>query len=165
MRMKWSFKTRMLGTTTVWITGSAVDGRVPVSDLIAGRGSAGGGFSLWSPVSFSTMKPSEFVSDREGALFFTHSFGKLLYRAGKFEPEPALLFNAGFGSLKYPGDHNNIFFSTMEKGYYETGVAINNIFTTPFSGLGIAVLQRIGPYRHPEARKNTVARLTFSFAF
>lgn len=165
MRLKWSFKIRMLGTTTVWVTGSMVDGRVPVSDLIAGRGSAGGGFSLWSPVSFSTMKPSEFVSDREGSVFFTHSFGKLLFRSGKFEPEPALLFNAGFGSLKHPGDHRNIRLSTMEKGYYETGIAINNIITTPFSGMGVAVLQRLGPYSHPEARKNTVARLTFSFAF
>ena len=165
LRMKWSFYTRFIGNTVVWLAASYIDQAVPCSEMVNGRGSSGNGFSLFSPVSFSTMKPGEFLNDRFGAVFITHNFGKLLFRSGYFEPEPALIFNAGIGNLDHPEKHRYAQFRTMEKGYAEAGFALNNIIKSSFSGIGIAVLYRGGAYSYDRPGKNIMGRLTLNYSF
>lgn len=165
LRLKWTFYTRFIGNTVVWLAGSYIDKTVPGSELVNGRGSSGNGFSLFSPVSFSTMRPGEFLNDRFGAVFITHNFGKLLFRSAHFEPEPALIFNAGIGSLSHPEKHRFAQFNTMEKGYAEAGFALNNIIKSSFSGIGVALLYRGGAYSYDRFGKNIMGRLTLNYSF
>lgn len=164
-RMNWSFYTRFVGNTEIWLMGSYIDKPAPLSEMIGGWGSAGSGFSLFSPGSFSTMRPGEFLNDRFAAIFINHSFGRLLFHSQHFAPEPALIFNVGAGSLRNPERHRYVEFKTMEKGYAEAGIALNNILKTPFYGIGVAALYRGGAYSYDRFGKNLAGRISVTYSF
>lgn len=163
LKLKVRANFRFVGNTTLWFTGGLVDGDLPMSELINGRGGSGSGFSLFSPFSFTTMKPGEFLNDRFAALFITHSFEKLLFRTEKFTPQPSLVFNAGFGSLRNPVKHHFPAIKTMEKGYFEGGLLIDNLLISPISAIGAGVFYRLGDYASHRAGKNFFFRLSLNY--
>lgn len=163
-KASYSVFTKLLGKTSFTMNAGYVDRGVPASELFNGKGSAGSGFTLYSSNSLNTMRPSEFFSDRYTSLFILHNFGKLLLRSKYFEPDISVALNAGIGSLKDAKNHRYAQFETMEKGYYETGVVINNILKSTFSGIGIAAFYRLGPYSLPEAGENLMIRLSLKYA-
>jgi len=163
MKATWSGYTKLAGKTSFTINAGLVDSDLPLSELYNGKGSAGSGFTMYSSNSFSTMKPSEFISDRYASVFILHDFGKLLFRSKIFDPEVSLALNAGIGSLNNQANHREIEFKTMEHGYYEGGIVINNIIRSTFSGIGIALFQRLGPYSDPEFSKNLMFRLSLKY--
>lgn len=163
-RVTYSIYNKLLGKTSFLLTGGMVDHEVPYSELINGSGSGGANFSVYAPGSFTTMRPSEFLNDRYAAMFLTHNFGKLLMRTKYFEPEISVALNMGIGSLANPQNHRWVDFNTMEKGYYETGVIINNLLKSSFSGIGIGGFYRFGPYSKPEAISNLMLRLTLTYS-
>lgn len=156
--------TKLLGRTSFVVNTGYVDSGVPRTELFNGIGSAGSGFTVYSTNNFSTMRPSEFLSDRYASLFVLHNFGKLLMRSRHFEPDISLALNAGIGSLHHASNHRYSEFNTMEKGYYETGVVINNILKSTFSGIGLVAFYRMGPYSLPEASENLMIRLSLKYA-
>lgn len=164
LKSTYSFYTKLVGKTSVTINAGIVDEDVPHSELFNGKGSAGPGFTVYSAANFTTMRPSEFLSDRYASVFITHNFGKLLLRSKIFDPDIAIALNAGIGSLSKPENHRYVDFRTMEKGYYETGMIINNILRSSFSGIGAGVFYRFGPYSDPEAGKNLMFRLTLKYS-
>jgi hypothetical protein len=156
--------TKLLGRTFLTMNAGYVDAGIPRSELFNGIGSSGSGFTLYSSNSFSTMRPSEFLSDRYASLFVLHNFGKLLLRSKYFEPDISVAMNAGIGDLQDAQNHRYSQITTMEKGYYETGLVINNILKSSFSGIGIAAYYRMGPYSYPDAGKNLMIRMTLKYA-
>ncbi len=163
VKLKYSFITRLVGTTSIQLTGGMVDRPAPYSELFNGRGSRISNFSIYASSSFATMHTDEFISDRFAAVFITHSFGKLLYRTEYFEPELAVAFNAGIGSLEEAGRHRYASFKTMEKGYYEGGILVNNLMKSTFSGLGLGVFYRAGPYSYNKPVKNLAFKLSLKY--
>ncbi|MBZ0243556.1 MAG: DUF5686 family protein, partial [Bacteroidales bacterium] len=89
---KWEFKTNYawftpyLGKTDITLIAGLVEGNAPGTELFNASGTYRA-FTFYAPESFGTMRTNEFLSDKFTALFFTHNFGKLLFRKGKFEPE------------------------------------------------------------------------------
>ena len=69
--------------------------------------------------SFQTMDRYEFLSDRFLHFFFEHSFGTLLLKSKKFQPEFSLVHNMAWGELQDANTHEELDFKTLEKGYYE----------------------------------------------
>jgi hypothetical protein len=111
------------------------------------------------------MRFNEFLSDRFVALFIKQDFGKLLFKPrGSFQPEIALVHNLGFGSLTGSTLHDNIDFKTLEKGYFEGGLLINNIFHIQIFRYGIGVLYRYGPYAFTKTIDNFAFKLTLQFS-
>jgi len=163
LKLKYSFITKLIGKTSIQLTGGLVNRPAPYSELFNGHGSRGFRFSVFSPSSFGTMRADEFLMDKFAAVFFTHSFGKLLYRSKYFEPTLAVVMNAGVGSLKDSWRHRYAPFKTMEKGYYEGGILINNIIKSALSGLGVALLYRAGPYSYDRFGDNLVFKLSFGY--
>lgn len=163
-KTRYTINYRLLGKTTVWVRASWIDRAMPQSEMINGYGSAGNAFSLYAPGSFSTMLPGEFLNDRFAGVFITHSFGKILYHNPNFQPEPALVFNVGIGGLPQPGLHYLSEFKTMEKGYTETGLLVDNILHSSISGIGIGVFYRAGAYSNSVASKNFMFRLTLNYS-
>jgi hypothetical protein len=110
------------------------------------------------------MRFNEFLSDRFFALFIKQDFGKLLFRTkGKFQPEIALVHNLGFGTLTDQSPHEHITFRTMEKGYYEGGLLINNLIHVQLFKYGLGVMYRYGSYAFPKTIDNFAFKLSLQF--
>ncbi len=154
------FKTKSIGDTRVALIGGIVTSGVPYSKLYAGLSSYKP-FTLEAEQSFGTMRFNEFLSDHFVALFLKQDFGKLLFKPrGKFQPEIALVQNMGIGSLADGQHHENITYKTMEKGYFESGILINNIFRLQIFRYGFGVMYRYGPYAYPKTIDNFAFKLT-----
>lgn len=165
LKIEKTFFIKYLGESKFELMGGYIDQPVPQSNLYNGRGSYRV-FTLFAPASFATMRMNEFLSDRYAYLFYTHNFGKLLWRTGRFSPEFAVATNIGFGSLDHPGYHNGISFNTMEKGYYESGLLINNLLNMAgVYTLGVGAFYRYGPYHLPKTADNFAYKITMVFPF
>jgi len=157
------FKTKSFGESRLALISGLVEGNVPYSKLYAGLGSYKS-FTIEAEQSFGTMRFNEFLSDRFIGLFIKQDFGKLLFRPrGKFQPEIALVHNLGFGRLADSGVHENIEFKTMEKGYFEGGLLMNNLFKVQLFQYGVGVLYRYGPYAFDKTIDNFAFKLTLQF--
>jgi hypothetical protein len=155
-----SFKTKSFGETRLALISGMIKGSAPYGRLYAGMGSYKH-FTLETEQSFGTMRFNEFLSDRFIGLFVKQNFGKLLFKPrGKFQPEIALVHNLGFGTLENAEPHENITFKTMEKGYYEAGLLINNIFRVQIFKYGVGVMYRYGPYAYTKTIDNFAFKLT-----
>jgi hypothetical protein len=166
-RIDQNFKKFGVGKTGIQLAGGITKGNAPYFKLYNGKG------SLRQPSivihnSFETMRYNEFLSDKYIALFFSHDFGKLsLIRNPNVAPSLMFLHNIGFGSLKNPGDHQGLAFKTMEKGYFESGLFLDNIIVIPTGGVKIGIgtgfFVRYGPYALPNSKNNIVFKLSTNF--
>jgi hypothetical protein len=164
MKVTKVFKTRKFGDTRLALLGGRVWGEVPYSKVYVGLGSYKP-FTLEAEQSFGTMRFNEFISDRFLYVFLKQDFGKLLFKPrGKFQPEIALVQNLGFGSLADGTHHENITYNTLEKGYFESGLLINNLFRLQLFRYGFGVLYRYGPYTYPKTIDNFAFKLTLQFS-
>ncbi len=160
-----SFHINYLGTTSLKLMAGYVDSDIPYTNLYNGHGSYRV-FNIYAPGSFSTMRMNEFLSNKYGSLYFTHDFGKLLMdNKNWFHPEFAIATNIGFGWLDFNESHKNIYYSTMEKGYYESGILVNNLVNLKLYSVGVGAFYRYGPYSFPYAPDNLSGKFTLTFKF
>lgn len=151
-------KTKSLGKTRVAIIGGLISGAAPYYKLYTGIASYRP-FTLETEQSFGTMRFNEFLSDRFIGIFLKQDFGKLLFKPkGKFQPELALIHNIGFGRLK-ASPYDDLVYRTMEKGYFEGGILINNIFRIRPLKYGVGALYRYGPYSYQKTIDNFAFKL------
>jgi len=160
-RISKTFLSKNFGQSFVSITGGYIDSNLPYPKLYNGHGSYGK-FTVETGNSFATMRMNEFVSDRFVSLFFKQNFGELLFKTEKFKPKIALVQNIGFSDLVHKGSHYSILVKTMEKGYYESGLLINNILNQMFVGYGLGVFYRYGPYQLTETIDNFAFKFTIT---
>ncbi len=158
------FFIRHVGRSSFTFMGGYINGEVPFTLLYNARGTYEN-FSISVNNTFETMRPNEFLSNRYASLHYMHSFGSLLFKSKFMQPRISVSASAGWGELNNAGKHRNISFQTMEKGYYESGLIIDNILKLNFTGLGIGAFYRIGSYAFPDAKDNVVLKASFSFVF
>ncbi|HVA99388.1 MAG TPA: DUF5686 family protein, partial [Bacteroidia bacterium] len=147
LKIEKKFVIRNLGESTLRLMGGYIQGNLPYTNLYNGIGSFLQ-YGISAPNSFETMRMNEFLSNKYAALFYIHTFNPWI-RIGKFSPSVAVVEHIGFGSLNNPQQQFNIPVNTMNKGYYESGLEINNILTSGFAGVGVGVFYRYGPYSLP----------------
>lgn len=156
------FKTKTLGKTKLAIVGGLTNGNVPISKLYNGHGSHGS-FSFEAENSFGTMRMGEFYSDRFFYVFLKHAFGSLLFNSEKFNPEFVVVNNLGIGELSQNTNHQTVTpIQSIEKGYYESGLLINNILNSSFSGIGFGLFYRYGPYSFTNTADNFSYKFTLT---
>ena len=108
--------------------------------------------------SFETMYFNEFFSSQYVMLQLKHALKKYTVFTGvKFSP--VLVTRAGWGNMDNPERHQGIEYNTLEKGYYESGVELNEIFR----GFGLSTFYRYGPYHLPDAGRNFSIKISFVF--
>lgn len=157
-----SFRTKSLGKTRIALVGGLVAGNVPISKLYNGHGSYQS-FSIEAENSFGTMRMGEFYSDRFFSVFIKHDFGNLLFRTGKFSPKFALVHNYGIGTISNKDNHfTNVPLESIDKGYYECGLLINNILNQSFLGYGFGIFYRYGPYSFTNTADNFSYKLSLT---
>ena len=116
------------------------------------------------------MNNYEFLSDRFVNFYFRQDFGSLLLKTKKFHPEISLVHNIAFGSLASPELHQGIEFKTLEKGFFEGGIVVDNILrfnymNMGYLGLGVGVYYRYGPNALPTFKENRRVQVTTMLQF
>ncbi len=164
LKIEDSFYMKYFGEFSYNLTAGYIDGDLPYCKLYNGNGSYRT-FTVYAPNSFATMRMNEFLSNKYIALYLKHDFGKLLFRSKCFHPEFALATNIAFGSLNNPEKHINSDFKTLEKGYYESGILINNILDLKMYSLGVGAFYRYGPYSLDKVSNNFAWKFTLTFPF
>ncbi|MEE4177638.1 MAG: DUF5686 family protein [Bacteroides sp.] len=164
LKLEKRFHIKLAGSQQWVLEAGYVDGQVPWPKLFTGKASYRR-FAVTAPQSFATMRMSEFVSDRYVNLFFYHNFETLLINRPKFAPGIVLLTNIGFGSLQHPEWQKGYEIRTMEKGYFESGLALTDLIGSGFTSLGLEFMYRYGPYAFPKFKDNFSLRLSYSIMF
>jgi len=160
-----TFDIKGFGQPSITIKGGYAVGDTPGSVLYNGNGSKAKYIPLEATNSFQTMRLGEFLSDRYVAIYYTHILGKLIINRRRSTPEFIFVTSAGWGELKHPERHLNFTYNTMEKGFYESGLAIRDIYKLwSVLGFGVAGYYRYGPYRFDEPTENLAVKLTLKLS-
>jgi Family of unknown function (DUF5686) len=145
-----SIPIRRLGRATWRIEGGKVSGNVPFSKLFTLNQSGGGGASIIAlPNTFQTLKDSVWLSDKFINVYFSQSFGNILYRSKHSSPQLSLVQNMAYGQLSNPEAHQGITFQTPTKPLFESGLILDNLLTLNYInfanfGIGGAFYYRWG---------------------
>lgn len=159
---------RRLGRTHLTLNAGFVSGLAPFSRLYYGRGAKETDY--WIENYFQTMGINEFASDRYVNLFLTQNFGSIFYNSKYSKPELLISHAMAIGSFKQAAAHNHVTTHAFEKGYYESGLGLNNLLrfnyvNVAYMGIGAGVFYRYGPYRYNDIIDNFATRVTLSFSF
>jgi hypothetical protein len=106
--------------------------------------------------SFETMFFNEFFSG--GCAFFQlkHGFKRVkLFK--KVKPELVLVSRMAWGNLENPEKHLGIEFKTLNEGFFESGIELNQIF----KGFGLSGFYRYGPNQLSRLEDNLAIKLSF----
>jgi hypothetical protein len=113
------------------------------------------------------MSYNEFLSDKYWSVHFSHNFGKIYIPYFPFYPSLQVVHNFGYGYLSNPQAHQQIKFKTMEKGYFESGFFINDLFVLKLGGLktgiGAGSFFRYGANRLPSNTENVFFKFALTF--
>ncbi|HAJ99193.1 MAG TPA: hypothetical protein DCM62_04135 [Bacteroidales bacterium] len=122
-------------------------------------------FSIAIPNSFATMRFNEFASNEYLMVFFAHDFENLIFGRGQRAPNLLLLTHIAFGRLTNAQAHINAPFREMNRGFFESGFALENILNLGITGMGLEALYRYGAYAFPDFADNISVKLRLSILF
>lgn len=143
-----------------------INGNLPYGLLYNPRGtwrSMQKGINVFSGGGFEVMRTNEFLTNQYFAYHLRYDF-RTFIKKGKFKPELSLVSNGYFGKLSHPEYHQNITFTIPDKGYYESGLMINQLIRSNISGIGVGAFYRYGPYQLPKNIDNFAFKLTFTLS-
>lgn len=163
-RLESKYKLRYVGSGKLTIMAGMVNGASPYTWLFTPPGTTRE-FTLDSENSFQVMRVNEFVNDRFFQAFYSHNFGKLLFRTKRFTPELEIAQNFGIGALSNKEIHRGRELKSLSGGYFETGVKINNILVLSPTGIGLGAYYRYGTHSLPEFKDNLSFKMTLGFTF
>lgn len=168
-KFNYYFPTRSLGLTNITLQGGYINNVIPATDLFTGKSSYSF-IGLYAPGSFQTMRSGEFLSDRYVSLFLQQDFQTNVIRWGKFQPNFVFVTNIGWGAISHPEVHTGMTFKSMNKGYFESGLIINNIIAKKFFGIarlgiGAGAFYRYGPYAFSNPVDNLSIKVTWTYNF
>jgi len=152
-----TFKT--IGATRIQFMGGKVLGNIPYTMLYNNKGSLYGKYNLSANNTFETMGLNEFASSQYAALFLNHNIGRFLKIRKKFNPEIELVHSMGIGSMDNALNIYNVSVTSLEKGYFESGMRVLHLFKNGISTYGIGVFYRYGPYQKPTPIDNLAIKL------
>ncbi len=106
--------------------------------------------------SFETMYFNEFFSSEFVMLQFKHGFKRVeLFK--KVKPSLVLVTRMAWGDLKNPEHHIGIQYKTLNEGFFESGIELNQIY----KGFGLTGFYRYGPNQLPRFEDNIAIKLSF----
>lgn len=110
--------------------------------------------------SFETMYFNEFFSSEYAMFQLKHGFKRLeLFR--KVRPALVLVSRIAWGNMQKPQRHLGIEYKTLEDGYFESGIELNQIY----KGLGLTGFYRYGANGLPRFEDNIAVKISFVFDF
>ncbi len=157
---------KYLGETSVIVQAGYIHGVAPITELFNIEGCGITKFDIFCPGSFNTMRPDEFFCDRFAALYFSHNFKNLLFDFKKFHPELIIVTNVVIGNCSYDPQILRLSDShVLNKGYYESGLIVDNIIRLLYMKLGFGTFYRYGPYSYDNVWDNLAFKMSMSISF
>ena len=87
---------------------------------------------------------------------FKHAFNRVtLFK--KIKPSLVIVSRMAWGDLDNPEQHLGLGFKTLNKGFFESGIELNQIF----NGLGLTTFFRYGPNQLPKIEDNIAVKLSY----
>lgn len=163
-KINYSYKVSTYGKQNICLIAGKLIGEVPYSFYYSALGNNYYSVGAASEHCFETMLPNEFVNSQFAALFFSHNFGRFLKPSKNFNPELELVHATGFGTCNNTYRFLNVPYQTMEKGYFESGLKLNCLIKSAFSGLGVGVYYRYGNYALTVPLRNFAVKMTLSIS-
>ncbi|TDE54917.1 DUF5686 family protein [Flavobacterium sp. GT3P67] len=106
--------------------------------------------------SFETMFFNEFFSSEYAYFQFKHGFSRVtLFK--KVKPSLVLVSRMAWGNLQKPEQHIGLDYKTLNKGYFESGIELNQIY----NGLGLGGFYRYGPNQLSKFQDNIAVKISF----
>ena len=106
--------------------------------------------------SFETMYFNEFFSSKYFSFQARHTFNKVKL-AYKIKPKISVVSRFAFGSMDQPENHLNFAYNTLEKGFFESGIEMNQIY----QGFGLTGFFRYGPYAFSKIEDNISIKISY----
>ncbi|CAM2840853.1 DUF5686 family protein [Flavobacterium frigoris] len=106
--------------------------------------------------SFETMYFNEFFSNEFVYFQFKHGFNRVTIFK-KVKPSLVLVSRMGWGNLQKPEQHAGLNYKTLNEGYFESGIELNQIF----KGLGLTAFYRYGPNQLLRFEDNIAIKLSY----
>ncbi len=165
-----TFNIRHLGSLSINSSSGYIWGNLPHEKLFSGNGSYAKGNLYFIQNTFNTMNLYEYVCQRYTYLFITHNFRRLLFKNKFFQPEIIFVHNLGFGTVNQSIKKANAEIKTPEKGYFESGLLINNvikfnIFNFFYLGFGGGMFLNYGHYASADIKNNLAWKFSTSLSF
>lgn len=170
LRIDKVIKTLNFGHSTLQLKLGYIDNyKIPYMNLFNMSGSNNNDVTFLAHNSFMTMGYNEFTAKRFANIFYTHNFGRFYARDRFFNPEIEVIANMGWAEIKGISLHQKIKLKSMEKGFYEAGLNMNNILNLNLIGLnvglGVGFFYRLGEYSFEKASQNLISKVTTNFYF
>ncbi len=105
---------------------------------------------------FETMYLNEFFSNKYAFFEFRHGLKKFNITK-KFKPTLVFITRMAIGNISKPDQHFGIQYKTLDKGYLESGIQLNQLF----KGLGVSTFYRYGPNKLPDFEDNLAIRISY----
>jgi hypothetical protein len=150
----------VLGFTNLTVFAGWVDRPLPYP-LLLNQTAGFYHIGMYGADQFGAMRADEFLSDKYVSIFIRHNFGRMTQNK-KFSPRIVFCQGIGFGGLKSKDSHFGIDFKTMEKGYFESGLMINDLLVIKgLISFGAGAFVRYGAYYLPKPDYKTIDNFAF----
>lgn len=110
--------------------------------------------------SFETMYFNEFFSSEYVMFQLKHGF-KRVELFSKVKPTLVLVTRMAWGTMQHPERHIGIDYKTLEQGFFESGIEMNQIY----KGFGLTGFYRYGANQLPRLEDNLTVKFSFIFDF
>jgi hypothetical protein len=150
-------------STQLVFTGGMVGGDIPLTHLYhaypnnVNKETILQRFSVAGTNSFETMYFNEFFSDEFATVQIKHLLSPFNISPW-FKPRLVLISRFALGTMDGLERHENQTFETLEKGFFESGLEINELFF----GFGFSFAYRYGAYHLPRFDDNIAFKFTFN---
>jgi hypothetical protein len=160
LQVQQSFNFSSSSTTTIRFNSGLISGTFPTSILYSAFGSYKP-LGLEIPYTFGTMRLNEFAADRFGAIYLNHEIQLLKNSKGKFKPQVVFTTNIGKGIVNNSNFADKTY--TFNKGYYESGIVLNNLYSILLINYGLSIHYRYGYYHLPDESANWAFKFSIKF--
>lgn len=156
------------GVSKIHIKAGYIKGDVPLFRLIEGEGSYDDNLPFIFNGYYQVVKPGEFFHNRYVGIFYSHNFGPVFRITEKIKPELIIAQNMGYGKLNNADSHQYVELNDMHKGYFESGIVLNNLYrhnlyNMIYAGVGFGTYYRYGDYAYAKEISNFAFKLSLIF--
>ncbi|GCC53002.1 hypothetical protein SanaruYs_32430 [Chryseotalea sanaruensis] len=164
---------RKIGKSNLILQTHYMEGLAPYSKLFSGFGGKNES-SVETDGYFQTMGLYEFTGNFYAAAFLKHNLGNIFINTRFSKPELLLYHNMGLTTLSttqfQSQNLNTITLQSMDDGFVESGVGLNNLLRfnyldVGYLGLGLSAFYRYGAYQLPTEKDNLAFRVNVAFSF
>jgi hypothetical protein len=165
LRLQGKFRIRKLGMEYWQLTAGWTSNPTPYLKMYTPRANYDETISLFSPNSFETARPNEFLNQYQITLHHRHNFGSVKTGIKWIRPEFHWANNFGIGWLTDPWRHHGVEVKEMSSGLFETGLVIQDLIKVNLIGIGGGVFYRYGAYSFSHEIDNIAFKLSMKIGF